>query len=385
MKTPLRPLIGCLSLLLTAQVALADQPVQLALALPLDGVTFHADSIAFSESGDRLCIAGTDSDEMGTSTARLMLVDRKRNSVEWQKTIPVPDGLANVLPVQCLVGTEHVFLLANADTSLSPPQAQTETHVIAFDFHGNQSASRRLDIPGANRRGRISTYGYAVVEASAGLTIAGYTKDQDADTERYATYTVTLDPRLRQQNAALVRKNGAYTYPPAARIVGDNIYLAGRFFRAVVSDHDIGEFAASRLRTGGGYLWSTRTGVDDLSNIQIVIADDGTTYSLGYTKRTTMLSAVTPAGKALVPLTFPSTYCRTYAVAPYGNGIVAVRAPCSGQGNALVAIDTTTGKEQTVKSIAGEPFYVATKGPLWAVMARDKLGKSYLYSARGGL
>jgi hypothetical protein len=282
-----------------------------------------------------------------------------------------------------VVGTDRVYLLANADTSLSPPQAQTEAHVIAFDMRGNRVASTRVAVSD-DRHGYTSEYGYAMSEVTNGLNVAGYTRDQDGNAERYATYTVTLDVTLQPRGSALVRKNGAYTYPPSARMVGDSIYLAGRFFKANVSKNDLGEFAASRLRIGGGYVWSTRTVLTERMDFSLVVVDDGTSYSLGHSNGTTMLTAVSPDGKASAPLSYPSAYCDTRAIARYGKGIVAVREPCSGRGNTLVLIDTTTGKEQQVKSISDEPLYVASKNSLWAVLARDKNGKLYLYSAFAG-
>jgi hypothetical protein len=322
---------------------------------------------------------------MGTSTVYLLLIDRIDNKLVWQKTLPVPDGLARLFPVQCLVGANRVYVLANADTSLSPPQAQTETHVISFDMRGNRVAANRICILG-DRHGETSEYAYTMSEVADGIKVAGYTKDLDSNSERYATYTITMDSGLRQIGTPLVRKNGAYTYPPGARMVGDSIYLSGRFFGATVTQDDLGKFSASRLRTNGGYIWSTQTPSAERSGIHINVADDGTSYALGYQGETTTLTVVVPNGKALSPQTYRSMYCITDAIAAYADGIVAVREPCKGRGNVLVSINVMGANERRLNSIRDEPLYITTKGELWAALARAKDGKVYFYSgARGEL
>lgn len=50
---------------------------------------------------------------MSGSSARLLLLDRGRNSVAWQTTVPAPDGLARLDPVQCLVAEGGVCLPVN--------------------------------------------------------------------------------------------------------------------------------------------------------------------------------------------------------------------------------------------------------------------------------
>jgi hypothetical protein len=250
--------------------------------------------------------------------------------------------------------------------------------VFAFGLRGDQIASRRLDIPGR------SWYGYVMNDVSDGLKVAGYIRDQEREAERYATYTVTLDAKLQQRGAPLLRKNGAYTYPLGARIVGDSVYMSGRFLPATVPEDYISAYAASRLRTDGGYIWSVRTPPIERTSVRIAVMADGTSYALGYSGNTTTLTIVTPDGKAPSPLTYPSTFCLPRAIARYGNGIVAVRERCKGKGNALVSIDPVAGTEQLVRSVRDEPMYVATKGSSWAVLARDKDGKVYLYSAADG-
>jgi hypothetical protein len=365
---------------LCATVAAAAPGAPARLVLPVDGTTFYVNTMAFSASGDKLCLAGTDPDDMATTTVHFLLIDRVRNAVAWRTKLAVPNDLANIHPVKCLVAADRVYVLANADTSLSPPIAETQTHVIAFDLHGKRIASARVDVPG------MSQYGYAMAESPDGLRIAGYTRDRGGPAERYGTYSVTLGATLRPTGAPVIRKNGAYAYPLDARIVGDSLYVAGRFYRAEARDDDFGTYAASRLRTGGGYVWSTPTALVWNMDNEIAVGADGTSYSLGSDRKTTTLAVVPPDGKARAPLTYRSAFCATDAIAPYGDGIVAVRQPCTGkEGYALVSIAAATGKEERLTAIPGEPLHVATHGPIWAVLARENGSTLVLHAGTGDL
>lgn len=355
---------------------------RLALQPPAAGQTFSAYSIEFSTDGERICIAGTDYDDMGVSTTRLLLIDHAHNKVAWQTTVPVPDGLDNLVPVQCLVDADRVYLLANAGTSSSPPQSRTVAYAIGFDARGRQHALKRLNPPAADRNS--SAYGYAMGKTADGVTVAGYTLESDAGTERYATYTVALNATLDPVGAPVVRKNGAYTYPPHARIVGDSVYVAGRFFGATVAKEALGAFAASRVRLDGGYIWSTPTVPTELQGMQTGVADDGASYTIGYGGGKTVMVVVNRDGKATAPISYASTYCRTKALARAGKTLLAVREPCAGAGKALVAIDVDLHRERPLKSIPDEALYVAARGTLAVVLARDKGGKLFLYTATAG-
>lgn len=371
-------MLGAVIAIPSVPAAMAAEPVKLALQLPLKGKKFSAYSMEFSPNSERACMAGTDYDEMGDSTGRLMLLDLAHPNVAWQKTVAPPDGFAKLIPVQCLVTTDRVYLLANVDTSASPPQAHTFAYVFAFDVYGKQLATTQVKVAGSNK------YSYAMAETAGGISVVGYSQDGDAGSERYATYTVTLDAALQQSGAALVRKNGAYTGQIGARIVGDSVYLSGRFYGATASKEDLGKSAASRLRMAGGYAWSTPTGLKEGADVYLGAGGDGTSYAVSYDNTGTTLHRVTPDGKALPGMTFSSVYCETESLASYGNSVLAVRDRCAGKGSALMAIDVNTGKEKVVSSLPGEPLFVATKGSGWATVLRDKQGRLSLYFALSG-
>ena len=375
-KKYLRTAIGAASFCLAAHAAGAGAPEK--LALPLNGRTFDTTSIAFSGDGARICIGGADTNDMGESTVHLVLVDLAQRAVAWQKTISAPDGLALLDPVQCVAGSDRVYLLANAETSPSPALAQSRIYVYAFDLQGNRIAVAPLEIPAQSR------YGYRIAETPDGLKVVGYMRDQDEDTERYGTFTMLLDRGLRPRGAPLFRKNGAYVLPPGARIVSDSVFLTGRFFPATVKKTDAGEYMTSRLRLDGGYIWSTRLSSATRLGVSAFVGDDGTNYSIGYMADKTMLAIVTRDGKALPPLAYPSPYCRSKALVRYHADLVAVRERCDAKGRALVSIDTATGNEHVIKPVADEPMYLAAKGDLWALLARDKKGHAFLYTAENG-
>lgn len=371
-------LLGSLPLVAPVLAHEAEASSRLSLHLPLPGKEFNVTTMEFSAGGERVCIAGDDYDEMGTSAARVLLVDRARNSVIWQTAVAVPADFARLFPVQCIVGNDRVYFLANADTSLSPPQAHTYTYVIAFDMRGKQVASVQLPLAGESR------YGYAMDETADGLSVVGYTDDRDEGVEHYATYTVNLDRMLQVRGAPVVRKNGAYVPPLAARIIGDSVFLTGRFFAGTVSKNYLGQFSASKLRSAGGYTWSTPSDIRESMHPQFAISDDGNTYTFGYERGTTILSGTAPDGKQQPVVKYLSAYCRTLSVAHRGNRILAVRRPCTGKGNALLSIDLAAAKETEIRAIEDEPVYVVSKGTAWAVMGRDKTGKLYIYPSMAG-
>ena len=388
MKTTIKyifPAVLAISFLTPAFAADAPQrAAPAAVALNLGPGKFLPTYVGFSPSAQQICITGDMTDEWGAASARLMLVDRKSNSMAWQATMTSPEGVERQHAVQCVVAEDRVYLLANGDTSLSPPQAQTETIVAAYDLHGKRLAQVVVDLPTAGRHGKTSEVGYAIGATPDNLQVVGYTRDQDDETEHYGTYTVTLDRGLKPRGAPLVRHNGAYTGPSAARIVGDSIYVTGRFFKGQVTTNDIGDFSASRLRTSGGYVWSTPVKPGPGNGIDMTILEDGTSMVFKYASGATSFSRVTPDGKATALTKFASTYCDTSAVARYGNGVVAVREACAGKGSALVAIDTVAGIETRLRAIPDEPVFVATHGTDWIVLARDKANKTVFYSGTGG-
>jgi hypothetical protein len=376
MKRTLTTIIACMPFFTAACTASAASPAR--LAIPLDGKTFETHDMALSASGEHICIAGNDNDEMGASAPRLVLVDRARQASLWKKTIALPDGFATAYPVQCLVGNDRVYLLTNDGTSLSPTQTNSSTYLYVFDLRGTPLASTRLAVPGQNQ------YGHTMNATTDGVTVAGYTMDVDDKSEHYASFTLTLDALLHARGAPVVRKNGAYASPVGARLVGDSLYITGAFFPSTVEKDSLGKFMASRLKTAAGYVWSTPVIPVAEGDVHFAVADDGTSYALSVGTDTTTLALVTPDGKTHAPLTHHGAYCSAGAIARYEDGIAAILKPCKGKDNQLVTIALGTGKRTLVQAIPDEPLHVASRNDLWTVLARDRKGKVYLYSGTAG-
>ncbi|MYM87196.1 hypothetical protein GTP91_08365 [Rugamonas sp. FT82W] len=378
MKRHVKFALGWLVLVASAQVGAAE--VSTKLSLELKDRRFNAYAMEFSVNGELVCIAGTDRADAGGVAGRVILIDRTHHTVLWQKTFPVPDGNAGLFPVQCRVSSDHVYLLANVDTKSTPTTSQTLTYLYSFDLKGQQTGMQALRNPARNQ------YGYALDLAPEGLKVAGYLKDEDEDFEYYSVYTLSLSPALQAQGDPVVRKTGAYTWFLGARIVGDSLYVAGTFAPAKVARNGlIDDFAASRLRLAGGYVWSARTQFGTRSGVRTGVAEDGTVYALRYTDSTTTLLTVPPGGKPLPLQSYVSRFCNTKAIAGYGKGLLAVREPCSDQSRsakqALLEIDPITGKETELNWIGDEPIKVATQGSRWAVITKDKEGKLSFYSS----
>lgn len=372
--------IACFLALLGANhmAAYASGATPNRIALSINGKSFHAYDMAFSSDGNRVCITGKDINEMGASAPHLILVDRAQRAALWQTAIALPESVATAYPVQCLIGKDRVYLLTNDDTSLSPSESTSSSHLYAFDLHGNPLASTRLAVPGK------SQYGYTIAETSDGVTVAGYTMDADEKNEHYATFTLFLDTRLQSRGIPLQRRNGAFTSPFSARLVDDSLYITGTFFPATVPINSVGGFKASRVKATGGYVWSTTVAHVEDVDVRFTVVPDGTSYAFSVGADSTTLSTVGPDGKARAPLTQRGTYCSVGSLARHGDGVAAVLKPCKGKPNQLVMIFPSTGKETFVKSLPDEPLYVATKDELWGVLSRDAKGKTYLTTGVNG-
>jgi hypothetical protein len=371
---------ACFLTLLSANhvTAYASSATPFRIALPINGKSFHTYDMAFSSNGNQVCITGKDINEMGTSAPHLILIDRAQRAPLWQTAIALPEGVATAYPVQCLIGKDRVYLLTNDDTTLSPPESTSSTHLYAFDLHGKQLASARLAVPSK------SQYGYTMAETPDGVTVAGYTMDADEKNEHYATFTVFLDTRLQMHGDPLQRRNGAFASPFSARLAGDSLYITGTFFPSTAPVNSVGGFKASRLKATGGYVWSTTVaGVEDV-DVRFTVVPDGTSYAFSVGADSTTLSTIGPDGKARAQLTQRGTYCSVSSLARYGDGVAAVLKPCKGKPNQLITVSTSGGKEASVKALPDEPLYVATKDALWGVLSRDTKGKTYLTTGVNG-
>jgi len=347
------------------------------LRLPLAAKDLMPRAIEFSANGAQACLAassvGADS---GRTRGGIVLIDRAANKVVWEKSLPAPDGYADIFPVQCVFSGDAVYLLANVNTKSQQSLNQSLAYVYRFDVAGKQTGYVRL-APGGREQ-----YGYAIGAAPNGVTVAGYTKDEDSENEYYAVFTQALDAALKPATAS-VRKTGAFDPGAAARFVGDSLYIGGNFSPAKLPKNDLADdYAAARLKLAGGYLWSVRPQPAKQRENRSAVGADGAVYALGYVKGTSTLATVGADGKAGPPVSYASKYCETAALAPYGGALLAVREMCRGQGkeSALLRIDPAARQEQVLSWFPEAPVYVAASGAAWAAVARDSGGKLVFYS-----
>jgi hypothetical protein len=350
-------------------------PAKLQLPTP----AFHVQNMEFSERGDHVCITGSQSNEKGHTTTWLLLVDEARNTVQWQHQLNAPDGNYAIYPVQCYVGSDAVYLLVNVDSDSLASMRNTSPYVYRFDLSGKQTGYR-----GLHPEGRYK-YGYALAGNGTGVNVAGYVRRDDDAFENYAVFTAALDQSL--QGELVLRKTGAYVDSVGARIVGDNLYVAGNFYPTKVpKDEVIEDFSASKMRLSGNYLWSTHGNPGDQYNTHTSVAGNGTVYALANGKGTVTLASFAPDGKAAPLVPISTRYCGTVSSAVYGTSLLAVRKGCDnpGKGRVLVEIDPAARQERVLDWLEGEPQFVASRPGLWAAVAKDKGGKLVYYSAPFG-
>ncbi|MYM87197.1 hypothetical protein GTP91_08370 [Rugamonas sp. FT82W] len=363
--------LGCMAGAQAAPLA------RLGLPLPLASGDFSPQHIGFSSDNKQLCLTGTNSDPDGRSTAQLLLIDRASNTVSWQKKVPVPDGYSDISPVQCALDAGGVYLLANVNTRSVRSLRQTLAYIYRFDLQGTQTGHKMLNLPGRDH------FGAAVAVAHGGVKVAGYLKDEDEDSEYYSMFAVRLDSALAAEPPS-IKKTGAFAPFPAARMVGDHLFVAGNFYAQKISKAEGGgDYAISKLRLNGAYQWSLRPPTPDPLVIFTGIASSGAIARLGYHKQTSSLLLVTSEGKAMPEISFASKYCETSELAAFGAAYLAIRRPCDViRGRAvLVSISPEERTEQLLDWFADEPVYLATDSASWAVVAKKRAGQMFLHSS----
>lgn len=357
-------------------VVQAAQPVRLQLPLPVAGTRFSPQNIGLSADGKDLCLTGANTDENGRATTQLLLIDRSSNTVRWQKRLPAPDGYSDIYPVQCVKEGAAVYLLANVDTDSVKSLRQTLAYVYSFNLQGKQTAYKVLDLPGSDH------FAYAMAAAPGGIKVAGYIKDEDDDFEYYSVFTQGLDAALKADKPS-IKKTGAFAPFPAARIVGDNLHIGGNFYPYKLSKAEGGgDYAVSKLRLSGSYLWSQRPPTANSLSVYTGVGGNGGVFRLGYQKEMSSLLQVTADGKVGPEVSYASKYCETQALVEYGNAYLAIRKPCKSMGgrSVMVSINPESKTEKLLDWFAEEALYLTTGADSWAAVGKDKTGKPVLYT-----
>ncbi|NRR32960.1 hypothetical protein HSX11_22580 [Oxalobacteraceae bacterium] len=348
------------------------------LPLPLQGKRFTPHYLGFSDSGDKICLAGSEFDaDAGTSSGQLLLIDRVHNTVLWQQRIAAPDGSAAIYPRGCVFHGGAVYLAANVNTQAARSLNQTMAYLYRFDSQGRQTGHKAIELPGRNQ------FAYALGDTLDGVKVAGYIKDEDEGHEYYSLFVASFDDALKA-GAPSIRKNGAFDHRASARLIGDSLYIGGNFLPYKLSKQDLPkDYSSSRLRLAGSYVWSVRPQVAAWSEVSTGVGANGSVYALGYQagKKSSMLAVVGPDGKAMGAFSYPSSYCETESLSASGSMLLAARKPCTGKGKAaLLLIDLVGHSEEVFSPLQDEALFVGLHGGHWFAVARDGAGKLSLQS-----
>lgn len=120
------------------------------------------------------------------------------------------------------------------------------------------------------------------------------------------------------------------------RAIGNDWYIGGDFYPKIVPRNELPiDCANSKIRQGGGYVWSSRLQPDVVTasdNIATAIDDRATTYSLSQSRGTSSLIAVDAGGKIAPAVMYKSGFCKVETFTPAGRGLLAIRESCAGSG-----------------------------------------------------
>ncbi len=327
--------------------------------------------MSVSDDGATACLVGSFLKDESASHSVLILVDLAQKKTSWVKTIAPPANQANVYAVGCGFQGNDVFVLANANRA-SSAMATNPTLVYVYQFSRAGALLKHAPVPSKAK----SDHAVDLLSNNGLLSAVGYTKDEDLDSEFYATFVTTVDSGMRLPTR--ITKDGAYSQFSALRMVGGQLYAGGRFFPKKASRTDgLQDYANSRVKPDGRYLWSVRPAHKHAprpGEVSTAINGAGTIYSVAQAKGATSVVTVGPNGKVAANSSYKSAHCAIDSLAAEGGALVAVRAPCdTAKGKrALVVIDPAAGTEKTLASLTGTPRYVATHKQQWYGVSDDK-------------
>lgn len=321
-------------------------------------------NVAVSPDGTLACIVGSYVKEReATVYSTVTLVDLVQKKVGWTRQMPPPDAMANVYAVACRFQGDNVYALANADAAHAMVNNVGRVYVVKYGRNGDEL--KHAAIP-------VSTESRVAIDMLAHdgkLHVIGFGKDTDANNEYYSMFVTTVDDTLAFQTRMM--KDGSYTQFAAVRAIGSQWYIGGDFYPKIVPKNDLPiYYANSKIKPGGGYLWSVRPQhkvVTASDNIATAIDDQATTYSLSQSRGTSSLIAVDSGGKIAPAITYKSAFCKVDAFTPAGRGLLAIRQSCAGSGGkrGLVWIDPVAGAETALDVLGATPKFIVSDSRNW--------------------
>ncbi|MFS2017040.1 hypothetical protein ACEN88_10725 [Massilia sp. CT11-108] len=335
-------------------------------SIPLGDLTASSDinNIAISPDGTQACVVTSYVKEPGAAVySTVTLVDLVRKKAGWTRQMPPPDATANVYAVACRFHGNNVYVLANADTAHAMANNVGRVYVVKYSRSGDEL--KRAAIP-------VSTESRVAIDMLAHdgkLDVIGFGKDTDANNEYYGMFVTAVDESLEFHTRMM--KDGSYTQFAAVRAIGSQWYIGGDFYPKIVPKNDLAiYYANSKIKLGGGYLWSVRPQhkvVTASDNIATAIDYQATTYSLSQSRGTSSLIAVDAGGTITPAVTYKSAFCKVEAFTPAGQGLLAIRQSCAGSGGkrGLVWIDPATGAETTLDVLGNTPKFIVSDSRNW--------------------
>jgi hypothetical protein len=325
------------------------------------------------------CVTGTYFNlEENVTYGLIYVVDRQHGKVLWHKQLADIDGAKVSEPVDCRLQDGNIFLLVNKDMGHSLSLNLEEfVEVYKFDLGGRQLGFKKISaLKYANW---AVAYGFG--ESDGRLFVVGmeYLQENARNRMTSALFSLPMNTDL-SFGKALERETGAYDSYSAMRVVGEDIFISGRFSPHVAKlDEDKGSLAASRIRLNGKYVWSTK--FDPSDNFQAYVTDSGAQYLLDTKEHKSVLSRLDPDGKPAGRVAYSSRYCGADAFVVAADRLFAVRSKCAkddSHARSVVSIDSFSGAEKLVTAGDLQPDVIAPLPDGLGVIGRDAKKQRYL-------
>jgi hypothetical protein len=293
-----------------------------------------------------------------------------------------PDGTANVVAVACRFHGDSVYALANADATYAMANNAGRVYVVRYGRNGDEL--KHAAIP-------VSTESRVAIDMLAHdgkLHVIGFGKDTDASNEYYSMFVATVDESLAFQTRMM--KDGGYTQFAAVRAVGSHWYIGGDFYPRIVPRNDLPiYYANSKIKPGGGYVWSVRPphkAVTASDNIATAIDDRATTYSLSQSRGASSLIAVDAGGRIAPAVTYRSAFCKVQTFTAAGRALLAIRQACAGAGGkpGLVWIDPAAGMETALDVLGTTPEFIVADSRNWYGVGRNGRKREFVFGKLEG-
>jgi hypothetical protein len=379
MKNRTKPYLSLsllISLLVSANVYAQKDISKIVLSGKNDN--FSVRSIDVAEGGDEICVAGSYFDDAGPKTiGKIGLIDVSTNKLLWKKKVEAPEDNWHLYFLECRMKGDFIYALANVESSHALSMTQGSVYVYKFDRKGNKIAQRQVSLPGRD------AWAYTLDVSEDELKVYGSMRDRDENNEYYSTFLSKFDAKLKFSEPALY-KTGAYAVGSAANILNKNIYMAGTFFphKSPLAD-GASDYANSRIRLGGNYVWSVRPQHTSSENIDSTVSDAGTIYSIGYkgySDSASFFTAVYQNGKLAADVEYKSSFCRTSSLTAGERSLFSIRSPCNAKNgkSVLVSFDMKQSQERAVAMFSGDPSFVFTKKSRLYVVGKEPSGSVVL-------